>query len=168
MESKYPIEIRRSLIQGYGVFAASDIEKGQLIEECPVIYFHHFCPDFYNYVFTCQTASGKKQSVIALGYGSLYNHSNKPNADWIFDIDKQTISFTAAKKINAGEEIYIYYAEYWFAARNLPLRELPYVISSRARKRLFSILLKLAGFILVIWFIKNAVIAGCHVYFPRG
>ena len=44
-----------------------------------------------------------------MGYGSLYNHSNTPNADWEADWDTKTITFYALNNIKVEEEITLNY-----------------------------------------------------------
>ena len=46
--------------------------------------------------------------ALALGYGSLYNHSYKPNARYD-DVGPQTKEFTALRDIQPGEEITVNY-----------------------------------------------------------
>ena len=48
--------------------------------------------------------------AIALGCGSLYNHSYKPNASWSCRKRSQTIRFYALKDIWCNEEILINYS----------------------------------------------------------
>lgn len=50
-----------------------------------------------------------KSGAIALGYGSLFNHSYHPNARFELNLDKQTIDFYALQSIDPGEEITINY-----------------------------------------------------------
>ncbi len=50
----------------------------------------------------------KKTSAIALGYGSIYNHSFTPNARY-YDGRNQTKIFMAIRDIKAGEEITVNY-----------------------------------------------------------
>ena len=45
---------------------------------------------------------------LALGYGSLYNHSYRPNARYV-DLSERTKLFTAIRDIAAGEEITVNY-----------------------------------------------------------
>ncbi len=47
--------------------------------------------------------------AFALGYGSLYNHSYEPNAEYGMDFDSETIDFYCIKPITSGEEILINY-----------------------------------------------------------
>ena len=73
--------------KGRGVFTSKVLKKGDLIEICPVIelsYKEHQTLVGHileNYTFVWNTS--KKNVAIVLGFGSLYNHSAKPNADYI-------------------------------------------------------------------------------------
>lgn len=97
---------------GRGVFAASDIKTGQLIEECPIIYLTE-----EDYVMAKQTTlrnyhflnGPENRSAIALGYGSLYNHSYAPNATYQKSLEEGLIIFSAIKDIKSDEEITVNY-----------------------------------------------------------
>ena len=43
------------------------------------------------------------------GFGSLYNHEIHPNANFILDLENETIDIVAIKNITAGEEITLNY-----------------------------------------------------------
>lgn len=121
------IMVKRISGKGRGVFARCDIRKGTEIERVPVIVIPE--RDIYSdegdgmlseYVF----AWGKKTVALALGYGSLYNHSYKPNARYEDD-GQQTKVYIAIRHIEAGEEITINYngeprskAPLWFDVRD--------------------------------------------------
>jgi SET domain-containing protein len=109
-----------------GVFCAQDIEAGSVIEICPVIVIPY--PEarmivrghvLYDYYFDWQ----EKGVSIALGFGSLYNHSTKPNADFECEWENELIIFKAILKIEAGSEILIHYHagvpefDVWFEAK---------------------------------------------------
>ena len=47
--------------------------------------------------------------MIALGFGSLYNHTVWSNADFILDLENETIDIVALRDIAAGEEITLNY-----------------------------------------------------------
>lgn len=47
--------------------------------------------------------------AIALGFGSLYNHEVHPNANFILDLENNTIDIVAIQNISAGSEITINY-----------------------------------------------------------
>ena len=57
----------------------------------------------YDYYFLW--GDDQKQCVIALGFGSLYNHFCPSNADYLMDFDELTIEIHAVRDIEAGEEI---------------------------------------------------------------
>ena len=50
-----------------------------------------------------------EDKALALGYGSLYNHSYTPNARYFTNIENQSIDFYARKDIREGEEIMVNY-----------------------------------------------------------
>jgi len=101
--------------KGRGVFTSKILKKGDLIEICPVIelsYKEHqglLGHILENYAFVWNTR--KKNVAILLGFGSLYNHSSKPNADYIKRIADGVMVFKALKTIKAGEEITIDYGD---------------------------------------------------------
>lgn len=94
---------------GRGVFAKCDIKKGEIIEICPIIevpkhdvsnlkdsilvtYFFYFGKD-------------KERLAMALGFGSIYNHSYKPNTTYKIRIKQKTIDFIALDDIKKDSEI---------------------------------------------------------------
>ncbi|WP_197453314.1 SET domain-containing protein [Caulifigura coniformis] len=101
------LEVRKSPGKGRGVFARKDIKKGTTFETVPLIVFDNDeCEGakMATYVFEWT----KKTSAIALGYGSLYNHSYEPNARY-YDGKHETKEFMAIRDIKAGEEITVNY-----------------------------------------------------------
>ena len=114
-----------SVTSGRGVYCREDISAGSIIEIGPVIVIpshevdiiHH--TDLHDYYFVW--GHDDDQAAIALGYGSLYNHADFPNASYVLDLAENTIDIRAIKNITAGEEITINYhgepgtqAELWF------------------------------------------------------
>ena len=113
------VEVKESPTHGLGVFATEKIEKHEMFESCPVILFHKGIVDDYHrlyntnrhiiddYVFKWKNGC----LAIALGYGSLYNHSNDhANATCHMTTDHDPrISFTAKRDIAPGEEIFHHY-----------------------------------------------------------
>ena len=85
---------------GRGVFTTAIIPDGSIIEICPVIIIPAHEVDYY-FIW----GEDDDQAAIALGYGSLYNHSYKPNANFSLNLDDRTIEIIAIKDIEAGEEI---------------------------------------------------------------
>lgn len=92
-----------------GVYARRDIKKGEIIERCPIIevpkndtsnlkesvlvaYFFYF-------------GKNKEQVAIALGFGSMYNHSDKPNTTYKIKRKDKIIDFIALDDIKKNDEI---------------------------------------------------------------
>lgn len=96
--------------KGRGVFARKAIKKGELIEHTPLLIVpvealvdgleNEFLGQYYYW-------RSERHIAIALGYGSLYNHSWKPKAT--FRLGKASIKYFALRDIKAGEEITINY-----------------------------------------------------------
>lgn len=107
------IYIKNTENKGRGVFTDSLIYIGDIIESSPVIVFekadwvHIAKTDINCYCF--YWGEGLSEGAIALGYGSLFNHSYKPNAIFMRRIKEKFIDFIAVKDINEGEEITINY-----------------------------------------------------------
>jgi SET domain-containing protein len=102
-----------SAIHGRGVFCTHPLHAGDIIEICPAIVLPHQEIDLlsqsllFEYYFLW--GEQNDQCAIALGYGSLYNHSPDPNAEFTPDFGDDTILFIALKDIAAGEEITVDY-----------------------------------------------------------
>jgi hypothetical protein len=97
--------------RGRGVFAERAIAAGEVVECVPVIVFppeeqHHLVETVLNsYVF------GWRDSVaIALGFGSIYNHSWRPNLEYRKRFEEGLIEFLALADLPAGTELTINYA----------------------------------------------------------
>lgn len=98
---------------GRGLFATRDIQKGELIHEAPVIVSPK---DEYKYLkktilmeYVFWWGKDLNECALALGYGSLFNHSYTPNAEFILNLKNKTIDFFALTNIKNGEEIRINY-----------------------------------------------------------
>jgi SET domain-containing protein len=107
---------------GRGVFAAQRFRKGELVERCPILRVSARDrallqrTGLRGYVYQRRRGAG----ALALGLGSLYNHSAEPNAECELDLDDESLVFRARRAIAAGDEITISYGEesdLWFTAR---------------------------------------------------
>ena len=105
------IYLRRTREKGYGVYARRPIPARTMIEEFPVLVvpttdlFHeHGTSLLANYAF----AWSRGKVAIALGFGSLYNHSYDPNARYD-DLPPRKKKITAIRDIEQDEEITINY-----------------------------------------------------------
>ncbi len=99
--------------KGRGVLAGEDIPSGTLFESAQVVQFPKG-----QWKYIAKTKLGNyayfwgedlKSGVLALGLGSLYNHSFEPNARYIRNIKNRTIDFVALRDIRQDEEIMINY-----------------------------------------------------------
>ena len=118
--NKFPISdkayVKKSGIpdSGRGVYAKRDIKKNEIIEKCPIIeipkddianlresilvtYFFYF-------------GKTRQRQALALGFGSIYNHSHKPNAKYVIRQAEKRINFIALTDIKKDEEIMINYS----------------------------------------------------------
>ena len=99
--------------KGRGVFACVPIAAAELIEIAPVIVipaeqWHHIEPTVLAlYIFNFGPA--EEHAAIALGHGSLYNHSYMPNAKYVKDWEGKVIRFMALRDIAPDEEITVNY-----------------------------------------------------------
>jgi uncharacterized protein len=107
------LEIAKLPGKGRGVIARRKFHAGELIERPPVIVIPReqvallrqtrLCSYYYEWGVDC------RQAAIVLGYGSLYNHSYRPNARFVFREDEERLEFIALGEIFPGDEITINY-----------------------------------------------------------
>ena len=106
------IEVKNTRKRGRGVFALKNFKEGEVIETCPVInltpkerkYCEKTILNFYIYPW-----KSLKSAAVVLGYGSIYNHSFMPNADWVQNFKTNSMVYTAITSIKKGEEITVNY-----------------------------------------------------------
>ena len=101
------LEVRKINGKGRGVFAAEAIVAGTVIEKAPVLVLPSDTVDtspLMDYVYCW----GDETVALALGFGSMYNHSFDPNARYD-DVGVKQKVFTALRSIPAGEEVTINY-----------------------------------------------------------
>ena len=118
-------EVRNSPRHGLGVFARVAIKAGDVVETCPVLLLD---PDDAEQLAAGSLSGhlydwGDGRAAVALGYGSLYNHDPKPNAEYTASEDPAEIVIVAARDIRPGEEVVIDYTgggqvELWFEPRS--------------------------------------------------
>lgn len=109
---KLPFELKRLPGKGLCVFATENIPKGTLIESSPAL---PLTPTerkqvektlMNHYIYPWRST---RSAAVVFGYGSIYNHSFTPNADWKQDFRSIRMTYRAIKDIKAGEEITINY-----------------------------------------------------------
>lgn len=103
--------VRRTKGKGWGVYARKAIPSDSTIEEVPVLLIP--TRDLWHPEGTSALADyafvwDDDHVAIALGYGSLYNHSFTPNAQYIDD-DPCLKRYVALRDIQHREEITINY-----------------------------------------------------------
>ena len=103
---------------GYGVFTESFIKKDTIIEISKILKVANsnvFQPDniLNDYIYKFDD----NHSAFALGFGSLYNHSDNPNIK--YTIIENKIIFQATRDIFTREEICNSYGkQYWEIRKN--------------------------------------------------
>jgi uncharacterized protein len=102
---------------GRGVIAVAEISKGETIEVCPILELGEGEASGLLDDYTVALGDGIPGVALLLGYGSLYNHADEPNAEYIAS-DHDAYSFIALRDIKAGEQITISYGEEWWRTRD--------------------------------------------------
>jgi SET domain-containing protein len=116
------VEVRRDTAKGRGargVYARRAIAADELIERVPVILIPKsqvFGDNAVSrnaariswYVFSWNVPTKREYVAVALGYGSIYNHSFTPNAVYRC-VAPDGIEYRSLRPIAAGEEILINY-----------------------------------------------------------
>lgn len=127
------IVVKPSTLHGYGVFAAEDILKEEIIEECAYadIGFRHrdrvsteLRHTFYLLPCNCEECNWRgKYFVASSGYLQLYNCSKTgEEADielnWI--IQERLVQVRSLKNIKKGKEILIWYGDDYGPLESMP------------------------------------------------
>ncbi len=106
------VAVKRFKRKGRGVFALKSFKAGEIIENAPVLTFSpkerkHLEKTLLNYYIYPWRST--RSAALALGYGSIYNHSYEPNADWKQNFKTMSMVYRAVKPIKKGEEITVNY-----------------------------------------------------------
>ena len=96
-------------VLGRGAFAGRTFFPGDIVETAPVILLDLKAQPFPRAIRRLAYNWSKTHVALALGFGSLYNHSDQPNLRFSRDLIKQTIIFSATRDIEAGEQLTISY-----------------------------------------------------------
>ncbi len=117
-----------STIQGRGVFATTNIKKGEIIERCPLIQMEYrskyqLDPTIFGYMYARYQNDEEAQKhgfimYVAAGYGMLYNHQDEPNALWKFNYPQLLGDIVAIKDIPKDMEIFINYGNCYFNSKD--------------------------------------------------
>lgn len=105
-----PLHVKESIGKGFGVFSTRFIAAGEVFDEVPVLIIpvqeweHIEKTILFNYCY-----GWGDDAAVALGVGSLYNHSFNSNAKYTKIYETKRICYTALRNIDPGEEITINY-----------------------------------------------------------
>lgn len=102
---------------GRGVYTTTNpLPANTLIEISPVLLFP---PTEYarygsktqldGYTFVWKRTGEGAVMALALGLGSLFNHSKSPNVKWVLDHASHAIRYTTVREVGVGEELTISY-----------------------------------------------------------
>jgi len=116
--------------KGRGVFCTATIAEGEVIEICPVIVIpaEEFTALNATALMDYSFYFDKAENTLSLtmGFGSMYNHMQCPNATYVLNREERQMVFTAHENIKAHTEICINYGgEYgkdynkWFVDREI-------------------------------------------------
>ena len=110
---KKPLRIKNTKTMGRGIFAPEHIKRGVLIHVSELLKIPLteiiYCPTLEKYVF----GYDKKHSVMALGLGSLFNHSEEPNVEaWHgYKDDREIMEFRTICQVKKGQQLFIDYGK---------------------------------------------------------
>src|SRR5882757_2841503 len=100
-----PFELKRTRGKGLGLYATENIAEGTVIERAPVLPMtpterkHAGKTILNHYMYPWRST---RSACIAFGYGSIYNHSFTPNADWKQNFKMKQMVYTALRDIKKG------------------------------------------------------------------
>lgn len=97
------------------MYSKTQFAKGEIVEICPIIFVGveaKALPNLKNYIFEIE--KDKNKYGVVLGYGSLYKHSENPNIEYAYNRTNRQMYFSAARQIQAQEELSINYGkDFW-------------------------------------------------------
>ena len=115
------IQIRSSQLNGYGVFAVTNISKGVTLEESPFVLSGIRTKDLvqqnvrkFLWPLPCNCDECKYRGrvfAISSGFIQLYNHSETPSVTVRFNTKTRLATITTIKDIKKDEEILINYGK---------------------------------------------------------
>jgi SET domain-containing protein len=117
------LEIKTVPGKGRGVFARRDLPRDFLLERAPIIEIPPNDWELIEKTVLHHYAFGwgveQDRAAIALGLGSLINHSYEPNAYYQKCLEERVIEFITLTPIRAGEEITVNYSGHPYARKPL-------------------------------------------------
>lgn len=115
------MKVKDTKFKGRGVFSDFEFGKNQIVCRCNVIVLGNkdtkvardtlLTTYLFDWPSPHETLDDDwTSSAIALGVGSLFNHSDEPNLKWEIRRDKLEIVFKTLRPIKKGEEFLFDYA----------------------------------------------------------
>ena len=100
--------------RGRGVFASSHLIKDELVESARVLVIpseekHIIMKTVLSSYLFHEWGEDGTELALALGIGSLFNHSYNPNTVFAYNLTEQTIEFRLLKDVNGCEELLVNY-----------------------------------------------------------
>lgn len=120
-QDRCDIHVGASRVHGKGAFTSRRIAAGECFHTAPLFIFG--CEDaphvartraahYVFYISDCPETPGLEVTGLALSAISFVNHARPANTTFVVDPAAGTVSFTAARVIDAGEEIFIDYGDF--------------------------------------------------------
>lgn len=104
------VYLGKTLSKGLGIFANKELFADEIIEFCPILFLPEKDARAVNDTMLDDYCFGWMEGkAIALGHGSLYNHSYTPNAMYVRRYEEKLLEIRAIKVILQNEEITINY-----------------------------------------------------------
>ena len=124
------LQIKKSKVGGYGVFAVEDIKAGEIIEEAPFVRTGYRTKDLmhpqliqmcYPYPCSCDVCEARGRFLLlSSGYVSTYNHNENPHTELQFYLNMRFIRVTAIRNIKKGEEVFSNYGAKYSQYEEIP------------------------------------------------
>lgn len=99
--------VKKTPRKGRGVFAQDSFKGGEVLEKCQLIIME--LSDVQGILEGYVFGYDDTRAALALGNGSLINHSDHPNCEAYFDSKKELLIIRALKDIKKGQEVTINY-----------------------------------------------------------
>lgn len=117
-ELVHPVKlaVRKSPLNGYGVFAREDIEEGEIVEEAVSVRTAYRNKDLvypeirqmcYTYPCDCETCKYRGQNfLLSTGFIQVYNHDDDPDVRFEYLLIERIIRVIAMKRIPKDKEVF--------------------------------------------------------------
>ena len=120
-------------ISGWGVFTKEAIKKHMIVEACPVIVYPEEILQIASWNAQEDRGSnvslglslyslrwGEGYAAVPMGYGGIYNHSDKNNCQFIPDTANGILYVITERDIEPNEQLLVSYGETWFDNKPFP------------------------------------------------